>query len=87
MSPLLANILGLTGSAVTVAAYAYSNLTQAINFRIFNLANLIGSLLLITSLAVHFNLAAMVMEIIWAAIAILGLAKTLRARSTEKASS
>lgn len=71
-----ANIIGLIGSALMVVAYAYSNIARAMNFTLFNLLNLIGSLLLIGSLTVHFNIASMALEVVWALIAILGLAKT-----------
>jgi len=75
MSGMAANVIGLIGSALFVIAFAYSNMTQAMNFVLFNLLNLVGAVLLIASLSVHFNLAAMVLEIAWAIIAILGLAK------------
>ena len=79
MTPLVADIVGMIGSALMVAAYAYSNLVARMNFVVFNLLNLVGSLLLVASLMVHFNLASMALEIVWAAIAVLGLAKALRA--------
>jgi len=75
------NIIGLIGSAIMVVAYAYSNIARQLNYRLFNLLNLIGSLLLIGSLSVHFNLASMALEIVWAAIALLGL---LTARKRHK---
>ncbi|PZU05805.1 MAG: hypothetical protein DI606_18990 [Sphingobium sp.] len=74
----LANVIGLLGSAIMVVAYAYSNMAKTLNFLIFNLLNLVGSLLLIWSLTVHFNLASMALEIVWAAIALLGLGNSLR---------
>lgn len=80
MSPLTANIIGMIGSAMMVGAYAYSNVSARMNFVLFNLANLIGSLLLITSLTIHFNLGAMAMEIVWAIIAVFGLAKAFLGR-------
>ncbi len=73
-----ANIVGLIGSGLMVVAYAYSNMAKSLNFVIFNLLNLVGSLLLIWSLTVHFNLASMALEIVWAAIALLGLGNALR---------
>lgn len=63
-----------------VAGYAYSNMARRIDFVLFNLANLVGAGMLITSLMVHFNLASMALEIVWAGIALLGLAKALAAR-------
>ena len=58
----LANLVGLAGSALMVFAYAYSNMARQLNFLIFNLLNLVGSLLLIWSLTVHFNMASMALE-------------------------
>ena len=80
MNPVLADLVGLAGSAIMIAAYAYSNLAKTIDFVLFNLANLIGAALLITSLAVHFNMASMALEVVWAAIASAGLVKALAAR-------
>lgn len=76
-----ANVVGLAGSAMMVVAYAYSNLAKTMNFVLFNLLNLVGSLLLIWSLTVHFNLASMALEIVWTLIALLGLAKAIRSKS------
>lgn len=78
LSPLAADIVGLIGSGLMVIAYAYSNMVAKMNFLFFNLLNLIGSLMLIASLTVHFNIASMAMEIVWAVIAVLGLIKVLR---------
>lgn len=76
-----ANIVGLIGSGLMVIAYAYSNMAQRLNFLLFNLLNLVGSLLLIWSLTTHFNMASMALEIVWAAIALLGLAKALKRKT------
>lgn len=81
MTPLLADIVGLIGSALMVIAYAYSNIARAMDFLLFNLLNLIGAVLLIASLTVHFNLASMALEIVWAGIALLGLAKAWAAKA------
>ncbi|WP_254798741.1 hypothetical protein [Sphingobium sp. AS12] len=77
-----ANIVGLLGSGLMVVAYAYSNIAKELNFLWFNLLNLVGSLLLIASLTIHFNLASMALEIIWAVIAVIGLANTIRKGKT-----
>ncbi len=76
-----ANIIGLAGSAMMVVAYAYSNIAKQMNFVFFNLLNLVGSLLLIWSLTVHFNLASMALEIVWTLIALLGLVKAMKRNS------
>ncbi len=74
----LANIVGLIGSGLMVIAYAYSNMAKILNFTLFNLLNLIGSLLLLYSLTIHFNMASLALEVVWAIIALVGLAKALR---------
>ena len=74
----LANIIGLIGSALMVGAFAYSNMARTLNFVLFNLLNLIGALLLIASLTVHFNMASMALEVVWALIAVVSLWKALK---------
>jgi len=74
----LANVVGLMGSALFVIAFAYSNLARSMNFVLFNALNLVGAILLLYSLSVHFNLAAAVLEVCWAAIALFGLLRALR---------
>jgi hypothetical protein len=81
MNPVLADAIGLVGSAMMVVAYAYSNMAKTVDFLFFNLLNLVGSLLLIASLMVHFNLASMLLEIVWSIIALLGLAKAWVSRA------
>ncbi|MEA3541016.1 MAG: hypothetical protein U9R77_02695 [Pseudomonadota bacterium] len=77
----MANVIGLIGSGIMVVAYAYSNMATRLNFVLFNLLNLVGSLFLIWSLTVHYNMASMALEIVWAAIALLGLFKSRRTKS------
>jgi hypothetical protein len=76
-----ADVIGMLGSALMIIAYAYSNMARQINFLIFNLLNLVGSLMLMTSLMVHFNLASMTLEVVWAIIALFGVVQALRKRS------
>jgi len=78
----LPNIIGLIGSAIMIVAYAYSNVVKAMDFVLFNALNLVGAALLIASLTVHFNLASMMLEIIWSFIALIGLIKALKARAS-----
>lgn len=80
MNPVLADMVGLTGSALVVGGYAYSNLARRMNFILFNLLNLMGALLLTISLTVHFNMASMALEIVWSGIALFGLVKAVVTR-------
>jgi hypothetical protein len=78
MTPLLADILGLIGSALFIGAFAYANVAKRLNKVWFNLANLVGAVLLLISLSVTFNLAAFVLEAAWGAIAAVGLVLAVR---------
>lgn len=80
----MADVIGLVGSALFIGAFAYANLTKSLNKVGFNLANLIGSILLLTSLAVNFNLAAFVLETAWGLIAAAGLVMGIRAKMRKK---
>ena len=83
MSPLTADIIGLVGSALFIAAFAYANLAKQLNKVWFNLANLLGAILLLISLSVNFNLAAFVLEAAWGAIAVAGLVMAIRAKKPQ----
>ena len=84
MSPLIADIVGLIGSALFIAAFAYANVAKAIDKVLFNAANLVGAVLLLASLSVNFNLAAFVLEAAWGAIAGISLVLALRKRAAER---
>ncbi len=84
ISPFAADLIGFAGSACIIAAFAYSNLSAAMNLLLFNLVNFVGAALLTVSLTVNFNLPTMVLEIIWMAIALMGIAKALRQRAAAR---
>ena len=73
-----ANVIGLLGSALIVFAYGYNVYAKAVNAFVYNGTNLIGALLLSLSLMVHFNLASLLLEIVWIIIAVGGLVKAYR---------
>jgi len=84
ISPLLADIIGMCGTVLFIAAFAYANIAKELNKLAFNAANLAGAILLLISLSVNFNLAAFVMEAAWGTIAAIGLVSGVlkrRARS------
>ena len=83
MTPAMADIVGLIGSAIFIAAFAYANFARRFDKLWFNLANLVGAALLTASLWINFNLAAFVLEIAWGTIASLGIVAALRARKAE----
>jgi hypothetical protein len=80
VTPLLADIIGLIGSALFIGAFAYANVAKELNKLLFNALNLAGAILLLISLWVNFNLAAFVLETAWAVIAVAGLVAALRRR-------
>ncbi|MFM5917755.1 MAG: hypothetical protein ACKOOL_09515 [Novosphingobium sp.] len=79
-----ANVIGMIGSILVVIGFAYANQVQQLNRFLFNGLNLSGAVLLLVSLSVHFNLAAFVLEAIWALIATLGLLQTFIAQRRDR---
>jgi hypothetical protein len=80
LSDTAADIVGLAGSALFVGAFAYANMAKQFDKLWFNAANIVGAILLLLSLWVHFNLAAFVLEVAWALIALAGLIAAIRQR-------
>ena len=80
MSAETANYVGFIGMALIVSAYAYVTVSKAANPYQLHGLNLIGAALLILSLTVNRNLPSMVLESVWAAVALFGLAKALFSR-------
>ena len=75
-----ANVIGILGSILIVSAYAYNVYAKTVDPFVYNGTNLLGALLLTLSLMVHFNLASLLLEIVWIGIAVGGLVKAYRAR-------
>jgi peptidoglycan/LPS O-acetylase OafA/YrhL len=73
----LANSIGFVGMALIVGAYAYVTASKAANPYLLHGLNLVGAALLILSLTVNRNLPSMVLESVWAIVALFGLAKAL----------
>ena len=80
MSPEAANVVGFVGMALIIAAYAYLTANKAPNPVVLHGANLLGATLLVLSLLVNTNLPALVLEAIWATVAIWGLSKAIFTR-------
>lgn len=80
MSPLAANIIGIIGSVLFMGGFIYANRAEQIDKLLFNAINLAGAILLLISLSVHFNLAAVILETAWGLIALSGMIKALRER-------
>jgi len=84
ISPTIANVIGFAGMACIIFAYAYITGRDAPNPFVQHGVNLLGAGLLTISLLVNMNLASLVLEAFWAAIAIWGLTKAFAGRSERK---
>jgi peptidoglycan/LPS O-acetylase OafA/YrhL len=80
MTPDTANAIGFLGMALIVSAYAYLTISKAANPYLLHGLNLVGAVLLIVSLTVNRNLPSIVLESIWAGVALFGLGKALLRR-------
>lgn len=76
-------IIGFFGTACIIGAYGYLTATDKPNPLILHGTNLVGAMLLTVSLLVHTNWPSLVLEGFWAAIAIWGLAKAMKARKVQ----
>jgi phosphoglycerol transferase MdoB-like AlkP superfamily enzyme len=76
------NVAGFIGMACIIFAYWYQTSRTAPDPFVQHGVNLIGAVLLTLSLLVNMNPASFVLEFFWAAIAIWGLWKALRAQKS-----
>lgn len=78
IEPFWVNVIGFTGTACIISAYAYQTAVDLPNPFLQHGTNLVGALLLTVSLLYYTNLASLVLEGFWAAIALFGLIKAIR---------
>ncbi|NTZ43018.1 permease [Altererythrobacter sp. SALINAS58] len=83
----LANIVGFAGMVLIVAAYAYVTAAKQPNPFILHATNLVGAALLALSLLVNTNLPSLVLEGVWASVAIWGLVKAFRTKRRNRTES
>ncbi len=83
---LIANVVGMLGTTMVVGAYFLLQMDKMdAKGLAYNLWNLVGALLLLLSLLVHFNLASFVIELFWIAASLVGLWQVFkRRRATEE---
>lgn len=71
---LIADIVGMLGTALVVAAYVLLQIEKLdAKSYAYSVLNLFGAFFLMLSLLVHFNLASMVIEIFWIAASLIGI--------------
>lgn len=81
---LFANIIGMLGTTAVVSAYFLLQIDKIdAKGLAFNLVNLIGAILLLISLLVHFNLASFVIELFWIIASLVGLYQYFRRKSEQ----
>ncbi len=81
INAVAADVIGIVGSIVFIGAFTYANVAKVMDKLLFNALNLVGAILLLISLSVHFNLAAVLLEVAWSIIAVIGLINAWRARA------
>lgn len=76
------DVAGLSGSALILLAFFLLQVGRLRSDGLFyQLANLIGALGLLASLAGGFNISVFLMETAWALVAIYGIVRSFRARA------
>lgn len=78
MPSWFADFLGFAGALTILAGYAYQTLRRTAPDLLSGSLNFAGAALLAMSLSVHYNLPALCLELAWAAIALVGLARLAR---------
>lgn len=80
---LAANIVGMMGTVLVVGTYLLMQLNKLDPKGLrFNLANLLGAILLLLSLLVHFNIASFIIEIFWITASLVGIYNVRRSKNS-----
>lgn len=77
--------IGFVGMAFVVFAYLLLQMDKyTIRSIQYQLLNLVGAILLLISLFVHFNLGSFIIEVFWIGITIYGIAKNIKEKKNKK---
>lgn len=77
--------IGFVGMAFVVFAYLLLQMNKyTIKSIQYQLLNLVGAILLLISLFVHFNLGSFIIEVFWIGITIYGIAKNIKEKKSKK---
>jgi predicted membrane protein len=77
--------IGFFGMIFIVIAYLFLQTNKySINSLQYQLLNLIGAILLLISLFVHFNLGSFIIEIFWIIITIYGITINIKRKKKEQ---
>ena len=76
------DLLGLIGVVIIVVTYLFLQLGKlSSNALAYSLMNAIGASLIVASLLVNFNLSALLMEVFWVLISLLGVYRYFRLKA------
>ena len=79
-----ADFVGSLGVAVIITAYLALQLGRLDGRSLsYSLANAVGAALIVVSLWHDFNFAALVIEVFWIAISLIGIVRALRKRGAK----
>ena len=75
----LVDFLGIVGVGIIVVTYLFLQLGKLSSTALaYSLMNAIGASLIVLSLLVNFNLSALLMEVFWVLISLLGVYRYFR---------
>lgn len=78
--------IGFVGMAFVVIAYLLLQINKyTIKSLQYQLLNLVGAILLLISLFVHFNLGSFIIEVFWIIITLYGIFVNIKAKKKKKA--
>ena len=78
----LVDLLGLIGVVIIVVTYLFLQLGKlSSNALAYSLMNAIGASLIVASLLVNFNLSALLMEVFWVLISLVGVYRYFRLKT------
>lgn len=75
------DMIGMTGVSLVLSAYGLLNINKmSSDSLVYQLMNLIGSILLLISLCFNFNLSSVIIEVVWITFSVVGIVRVYRAR-------
>lgn len=78
--------IGFVGMAFVVIAYLLLQVNKyTIKSLQYQLLNLVGAILLLISLFVHFNLGSFIIEVFWIVITLYGIFVNIKSKKKKKA--
>lgn len=79
-----ANVIGLVGVIIILISYYFLNVGKvAASDMSYLWSNLVGSVLILISLWVHWNLPSFIIEVAWILISVIGMARSIKNKGCE----